>query len=389
MQKRKYLKKAVTVLLLLVLSAALFTTASLAANGNDYSKPGTVAKLELDTPTILSLILGEEIVGIERDYLELYGDFKISHIANIPTGGITVREESAEGKLYVKAAPYSYTAENGALVTFIPEGILINGNSINFADDGMGGFILSVDSSLCDGEEKIRVIYSTEIEISTEEANALINKAYYDAAEWKRIISDKEFEYVKAKAQYIENCELYEDYIAALAEYKTAKELYDKYVSDKSAYDRRLAEYNEYLEELSVYDKELAAHKEYLEALKKYDEDLAKYKEYLYVKENYDTLLAKYDKYVRDMEAVRYQLSIIDGTKNKSTALKRSIYSAVVIGNTVTAVIENKDAIANDAFGVAPEVVDLAGDSNHQVRPRDLPHGGRAPWQGRGGGHLP
>ena len=367
MKKRKVFTKILTVILLFAVISALLVTVSFAAADTDYSKPGSVMKSELSASDILSMILDEEIPEIEREYLELYCDFKISHAANIPSSQITVREDEEEGKLFVKASAYSYVAENGATVTFIPKRMQIKNSVFTFNEVG-GEFIVEVDLSYSDVEERLKVIYASEIEISCDDANSLLNKAYYDASDWKKLISDKEFEYVKAKAEYVENKALYEQYVSALAEYEIARAKYEKYLSEKLAYDRRLAEYNQYLSDLADYEADLKVYENYLLALEKYDEDFSKYQEYLYVKEHYSELLAKYEKYVSDIAAVRYHLSIIDGLKNKSTSLGRSIYSAVVVGTTVTEVIENKDLISNGVTDISKEVVDLAGISTENIR---------------------
>ncbi len=373
MKKERIFVKILTVILLFAITSALLVTVAFAGADTDYSKPGSVVKAELTAPEILSLILGEEVLGIEREYLELYCDFKISHAANIPSSQITVREDGEQGKLFVKASPYSYVAENGATVTFIPKKMQIKNSVFTFNEVG-GEFIIDIDSSYSDGEERLKVIYAAEIEIGCDDANSLLNKAYYDASDWKKLISDKEFEYVKAKAEYVENKPLYEQYVSALAEYEIARAKYEKYLSEKLSYDRRLAEYNQYQSDLDDYEVNLKAYEDYLLALVKYDEDLIKYQEYLYVKENYSDLLAKYEKYVSDIAAVKYHISIIDGLKNKSTSLERSIYSAVVIGTTVTEVIENKDLISNGVTDISKEVVDLAGISTENIRQLCIPY---------------
>lgn len=373
MKKGRIFRKILTVILLFAIASALLVTVSFATVDTDYSKPGSVMKAELTASDILSLMLGEEISQVEREYLELYSDFKISHASNIPSSQITVRADGEEGKLFVKAEPYSYVAENGAAVIFVPEKLYIKDSVFTFTEDD-GEFFLEIDSSQSEGEERVRVIYSAEIEISCGDANSLINKAYYDASDWKKLISDKEFEYVKAKAEYAENKALYEKYAAALAEYEILRVEYEKYLSEKLSYDRRLAEYTQYLSDLSAYEGELKEYENYLAALKKYDEDFAAYQEYLYVKENYGALLEKYEKYERDIAAVRYQISIIDGLKNKSTSLERSIYSAVVIGTAVTEVIENKDLISNGVTDISKEVIDLAGESTENIRQLCIPY---------------
>lgn len=368
MKKRKILKKAIFAVLLVTVIITVSATAVFAAQGNDYSKPGSLFKAEFDSSDLLSDICGEELFQAEREYLEIYGELKLFHAASIPASLVSVGENNPGGEFLVKAVPYLYTAENGVLVSFIPEIAVIGEAEFNFTENAGGEYLISIDSSYYDENGSIRVVYSTEVEISKEDANALLDNAYNDAREWKEILQDKKEEYESALAKYRIDSAAYGEYVTKLAEYEAKRAEYEDYLIRKASYDRRLDEYNRYRAELAVYEEEKAAYEDYLMALGKYNDDILAYREYVYIKENYDALYDKYEKYLKDLETAKYQLSIIDGLKNTSTELKRSIYSAVVIGTTVSMVIENKDAIANRVVGTDAALVDLAEVSTKNIR---------------------
>lgn len=368
MKKRNRLKRAVVSVLLAVMLLSIMGTAVFAAASKDYSKPGSVDKSEYTSADTLSAILGEDVFGAEREYLELYADLAITHAANIPSSQVTVGEYTPGAGFTVKAECYSYVAENGVTVTFIPETASINNASFAFTPIGTGDYIAQIDSSCYDENGRVRVTYVTDVEISASEANSLINMAHEDAIIWKEAILNKKNEYEAAKEQYDADILAYNDYIEKLAVYEAALAEYEDYVFRKASYDRRLAEYNEYLSEYSEYNEALARYEQYLIDLERYNDDYEAYKEYIYVKDNFDELQRKYEKYLADISLVRYQLTIIDGLKKTSTSLNRSIYSSVIIGSTVTEVIAQRDLIANQASGIDPKIVDLAGESTEILR---------------------
>lgn len=360
------LKKATVFLLLFVSIYTLLVTVALGAREDDYSKPGAAEKTTLNSAEILSLVIDGELSDAERAYLELYGEYKITYGSYIPTSFVEISYNAETGTVRIIAQSYAYVAENGAEVLFLPKTAEIDGRNVDF-EESDGEFIAELNVGVIDENEKARVKYKTEFEISESIINSLASKAYNDARYWKEYILQKETEYKAAIAEYKQRKALYDAYLIEAAEYEDELLLYEAYCSDKIAYNIRLAAYNRYLLELSDYEAELLLYNEYEKAVLEYNENYIAYKEYLKAKESYPEALAKYNKYVNDITAVRAQLAIIDGLKNYSTSLKRSVYNAIR-GNTVTEVIDNKDAIANSTVGIKPETVDRAGEATENLR---------------------
>ncbi len=362
----KKLKKAAVVLLLFALIYTLLITVVFAAGEDDYSRPGATEKTTLNSADILSLIIDEELSDAERSYLELYGEYKIIYGSYIPASFVKISYNRESGEVRIAAQKYAYAAENGAEIAFLPNTAQIGEKVTDFIEyDGEFIAELVLDTILED--EKAKVNYKTEFTVSESIINSLICKAYNDAEYWKDFLLQKEAEYQSAIREYKEKKELYDAYLLALSEYESELSLYEDYRSEKIAYNIRLAAYTRYLSELSEYEEELSLYEKYEKALEEYNKNYIAYKEYLKAKENYPEALSKYNAYLDDISTVRAQIAIIDGLKNNSTSLKRSVYHAI-IGTTVTEVINNKDAIANNTVGVKPETVDQAGVATENLR---------------------
>ncbi len=374
MEKRKIYAKLTTAILLFVILGALFATSAFAAgNGgglkNDYSKPGAADITTLTAADIVSKLIGdEELVEAEAAYLELYGEYEINYVSHIPTGVVAIGRDEVSGNFSVKAKKYSYTAKNGAEVLFLPSVVTVGDKTVFFNKASENEYVADFPASYYVEGEKARVLYETEIEIDERDANLLINKAYNDSKTWKALLQSKAAEYEKARADYERNTQRYAEYLEAVAEYEAARLLYDTYRTEKAAYERNLKEYNDYRQALEDYEAKMDDYLKYEDDLKLYNEQYAAYREYIETKDNYDELLEMYQTYAKNIVIVREQLAIIDGIKVKSTDLQRSVYSAVIIGTTVTQVIENKDAIANQTVGVEGQIVDLAGISTENLR---------------------
>ena len=371
MKVKKKITACLCFILLFVLIYTILATSVFAASEPDnYAKPGVTAKATLDSADILSYVLGEELSDAERLYLKEYGEYSISYGSHIPTSLVEIKRESS-GDFTVIADAYEYDAENGVRVRFLPATATVGDKEVAFSVRNVEGteeyFADFEAADYAENQEngKARVTYKTELEIGEAVINSLLNQAYNDAMGWK----EKQEQYDEAVILYEQNVALHAAYIEALARYENDLTLHEAYLVEKARYDRQKARYEEYEAEKQQYDDDLVLYQQYLADLEKYNEDYVAYQEYLKIKDDFDELYEKYQAYVRDMESVRHQIAILDGLKKTSTSQKRSVYSAVLIGTTVTEVLSsNKDLVANDAVGIAPEIVDLAGVATQNLR---------------------
>ncbi|MBO5879508.1 MAG: hypothetical protein J6Q68_03040 [Clostridia bacterium] len=366
MKKSKAFISAMAAVLFCIMLVPLFLFSAKAQN-DDYSKPGVSEKVTYTAADILSALTGLELCEAERQYLELYGDYSISYGAHIPTSFVSINYDEETGELAVMAKKYTYTAENGASIVFLPVSVSVGDRKISPSEFSDDGFLADFGSVKISEGEQATVVYTTEFTVSERTVNNLINKAYYDALYWEKTIAAKEAEYQKNLVEYEQGRALYEEYLNSLAEYEINLALYKAYKTEKRLYDDNLSQFNAYLEELSDYEKKLVEYREYEQKLSEYNEAYLLYKKYLDDKKEYETNLALYNTYVENIKIAKEQIAVIDGLKSTSTTLERSVYNAIV-GNTVTEVIANKDAIANNTVGVKPQTVDMAGEATEKLR---------------------
>jgi len=377
MKIRKRFAAVFSVLFVFVILFTLLATVAMATLEHDYSKPGTSEITDtLDSAEILSALIDKELPSAERAYLEIYGDYEILYSTHIPTSNVKISRDESSGEVSVFASVYTYESECGIPVSFIPHTLTVGSSEYSFSEKSgdTGRYVSEFFVSDYDENQKVGVKYAAEVEISEEDANALLNKAYNDAEYLRELIQSKRTKYESEKKKYDADYKNYQEYLDKLTDYEIARAAYEKYRSEKITYAKKLALYQEFLAEYKIYEDDLAKYKDYLDKLEAYNESYAAYKQYLEIKDKYDELLEKYNAYVRDIAIVENQLAVIDGIKNTSVAtlnsktFERSVYDAVIIGTTVTEVIKNKDAIANSAVGVSPDIVDLAGETTENLR---------------------
>ena len=359
--KRALISSVFTVVLLSLI-ISVFLSFSAFANKNDYSKPSSHGVTSIFAASIIELASGAAPSPIEAAYLEKFGDFSIIYDPNVPSSEINLDFSEEEKKLSVIALEYSYTAKNGARFSWIPESVSMGGREFPLIK-GEGGYTATIPDTEKEDGAKLTVRYTADITVTKEDINAVINKAYRDGEFWQGELLRLESEYQNAVLEY----EKYLAYLDAVAEHERRLAEYEKYLSDKRVYDDAYASYLLYLEELEDYAAAKIKYDEYKAALDKYNEEYAKYLDDLAEAERLAAKMKEYEKYLSDMETVARHLSVIEATKTPVTHLKRTIYSAIM-GDTVTSVINNKDAIANELVGASADAVDMAGAATENIR---------------------
>lgn len=336
-------------LALVALLLSVFAMPVASAN-MDYSTAGATNKKMLTASMILDSVFAgdaEFVIGDEeRAYLDEYGNESIRYSDILPSSNVTSEYDVQSGSLTVCAKIYTYKSASGVSMSWIPKSVSFGELTAELTYDGVtDSYIARFDGLSAEYATDAVVTYTADITVSEKTVNALINKAYNDGKAWS--------EYIK--------------YSVALDEYKQLLSLYQQYLIDARIYDDKLAEYQQYLKEKAEYDEAKALFDEYEKDLEKYNSDYAEYIKYLAEKEKYDKNLIDYNKYLTDIDTVKAQLAVIDGTDKGLPTIGRPLRGAI-LGPTVTQVIENKDAIANEVTGVGGEVVDMAGEATENLR---------------------
>ncbi len=301
----------------------------------------------------LNVIMSDE----EKQYLKSKSGFLISFNSHIPASSVETYYDIENEILNVRANEYTYNASNGVSVIWKPVSVTFDSQTLTLeAPDYLAHFTdVSVDVS-----EKVDVEFSTEFVIEEAKINELLSFAYTNAPLHDAEINEKREEYERLNSEYILNKQKYENYLLM-------SEAYSEYLSEKRIYDEKFAEYTEYQAELEKFKEQKEKFDAYVIVRDEYYRDYALYLDYLaYVSVNQSKIYA-YEKYTENIAKARAQLEIIKGIKLKATSLNRSVYSAIM-GDTVTSVIANKDAIANEVTGADSAIVDLAGAATQNLR---------------------
>lgn len=362
--QNKFIKALSVCLIVLSLAGVLFGVYSAGVNV-DYSRPGSTVTTTLNSGDIFDLGLPYHISEAEKNYLNLYSDFSVTHPTNISTSYVKTDFDKNTGVLSLTASPHSYLLEDGTEVVWIPERAILRGQTRPLTQNGEE-YVATFTSVTEEDENVVEVIFSYDIEVDKDAVNGFINKAYFDAPTLKAEHERLQGEYESKLAEYEQNKIDYEAYIKALSEYNAKYELYTIYLQQKRIYDEQYSAYQAYLKDLEQYEKDAKEYAAYEKELEKYNKDYDSYLKYLANADKYDAEVLAYQKYVRDMEIVKAQLKIIDQTKTPVTSLKRTLYSDIM-GETVATVIANKDLLTT-TIGANGEAVDRAGIATSNLR---------------------
>ncbi len=339
----------------------------------DYSRPGSEYNKTLTSADILERYLGEELSEIESDYLISCGDVKIEYDDAVTTSYVTAVCDGES--LVVRARAYSYTASSGATVRWIPTAAELLGTKAELSHNVSADFY-EAHFTVSNPEEfsaTVTVGYTVSFDVSRDDVNSLINKAFTDAPRLRDEVAAAELLYAKEREEYLLKKAEYEAYLEELSRYEERLCAYEEYLALYNIYKEASDKYNAYLNELLLYDAALSAYEKYLSDIEKYDTAYAEYNRYLSEKRSYDEKMAEYGEYLSLLSQYNYHISIIDFAKKSMTPLNRTLYGAI-FGTTVDLVLRERDTIeSNLGGGVPAAVIDLAGDST--VRLRELMSG--------------
>jgi len=374
-ERRSFLKNRIIskFVCIAVLSVLLFsvTGSSLALSSElgtyDLSRPGFAGETYNNEYGVDDLFssLSVGATKTELEYLDSIGVFSVVYPKSIPSSYVGYSHDSSV--LTIRAEVYSYVASSGATATWIPDKATLSGSS-EYPFSLVGEeYIAELPLEDFSSSLYVDISYSSSVKVPKTVVNDVLlrafrdGKSYYEAS----IRYEQELaEYTVCKQKYdtdiVKYNELYTDYEAKLAIYK-------KYLSDKKIYDELYSDYTAYLSELKKYNSDLVAYNDYLKAVEKYRAD---YQAYLASEEKKASLadeILEYEAYLAALDLVNYRLSLVESLKTKVSHLERNVYDAIM-GDTVTAVIENEDIIAGNLIGADREAVELAGKSTSWLR---------------------
>jgi len=307
---------------------------ALAYGRADSSHVVTVTPSEL-----LSLLLGETLTAAEGDYLDRYCDRILEYYDRIPAGNVT--QYSRDDRLTVTAEVFSYTAENGETVSWIPKEVVYAGRAgVVMTENADGDYEAEIEGVSAATGNRIGVVYACALSIPATVINGLANFAYDDAMSARDLLTTAEY-----MAQYAAAQQAYEAYLRAMDEYSDAQARYDQYLSERAEYLAEKQKYEAYLTKKTAYDQQLAVYEQYTRDLAAYETAKAEYERV------YREKLAGYESYVaylsnlNRIRASTYAMeSLFDPPSSHKTG---TLYNALQNAELVAMFEEHRDALVS------------------------------------------
>lgn len=315
-------------------TAALFgapNTEMTAIDSLDFSTPYS-PRAYISPSDLLARILGAGISNAEAEYVDGYFEEYLSYASALPDSSVSV-EQSAEG-FTLTARVYSYTANNGQTVTYIPAYAMLGQTRYELSQrDG------EYTAVLIDSAESVTVYYNGYLPLPLSTVNRLLNFTYNEAVD---ALSAAEYlaEYNRALGEY-------NAYLTALEKYESDRGEYESYLSAKALYDKALADYKKNQEDIKSYPKRLAKYEKYKNAYSKYTAEMEIYKAEYAV---YEKAAAEYREYINSLSAIRSSMNPMESLFVKPEATG-TLFNALQNGELV-AMFEKYQGLLVSSFGV-------------------------------------
>ena len=309
----------------------------------DYSNPTMENVSSLSAYDLYTALLDRTPTEGEKLYWQAH-EISLQYTDFVPDSGINTDYDGDNGVLHVTVDSYSYTAANGAVVTWIPESFQLDGKSYGLHEQN-GVYVGQVDNCFYSANFRMEVAFGCQIEISREIMQALRNEAYTEGY--------SAFEQMK---RYEAQLEVYE---ALLQEhnhydaYEKWEKDYAQWLIDKAIYDELYAVYAVYYEKYTAYLAELDAYNQW----QKYFEDQKKYAAN-------EKPYAEYMDYYKVYKAAVDKLAMFESIFKKESR-GWSMYNDIM-GNAVTEVLSKQDLLL--ASGCNKNDIYLAGDATENLR---------------------
>lgn len=299
---KKVVTKIIAIMLAVIAVFALVIPAAAAFDDYDISDNGSDRTDQKDSAQIVEEHLGTALSDAEEKFLKSYSTLVLKYNSIINANKVTLLYES--GALKVTAHEYSYTADNGKVLNWIPHIAKTSEKEATFTKSG-DSYVAILDT---EGEADAEIVYKAEAVLSKQDFNSILNLYYYTAK-----------------------------YASDMSDYNQKLALYENYLYEKRIYDDALSEYNRYLEDYREYEEIKYKYEHYDELMARYEQDKAKYDAYLESLKTQAEDIKKYEEYEAKLAKVKKQLSAFELVYVKMKD-KRDIYSAVM-GGTVDQVL--------------------------------------------------
>ena len=142
----------------------------------DYSNPEIGNSITLSAYDLYTILLDRTPTNGETLYWKAH-ELSFSYSDFIPGSSVDTNYDKDAGVLTVTVSPYIYTAANGSLVTWVPEGFSLGNEKYTLVEEN-GVYIGRVENCYHSGDFDMQVEYGCQIEISQDVIQALLSEAY-------------------------------------------------------------------------------------------------------------------------------------------------------------------------------------------------------------------
>lgn len=326
----------------------------------NYAKSGDALPAVMNSADILSNALGEELSSLEREFLS-ENEITLKYSTQINSSNIVAKVE--DNSLTIILSPFSYIANNGERVSWIP--YTVNGQKVSYQN---GSYTYTVNDISEESKDYVDITYHASLKVNSNDINKYINSAYNHAVEVNSKLDGEEAKFNQAQEVYNQEYSKYLAYTSEMEKYNEDLKKYNNYIQSYSAWEKNNKKYNNYLTEKAEYDKALKEYNAYIKELDNYNSQYQKYREYLANKVVYEREIEEYNQATSslDKQTAIYQLEILDFITKKVTSLNRTLAGAIT-GNAVTTVLAEKESLVTVCH-VESRAVDLASNATTKLR---------------------
>ena len=396
------------VLCAVMLGGAVFAAqAPSASDALNYGKSGVGSNEMLGAKVLFERVFGAITNANEAAYLNELCGITLTYNSAIPDSVIATNYHAESGRLEVSLAAYSFTASNGATVSWIPTEAHIEDQSMPFSlSDGIYTCQFEDLFEIGTGNFDMTVDFAWSVELPEGAADELLNAAYRAGAEALVEIQAYEAEYALYRDE-LEKYLAHQAYLQALSDYSAFLEANKAYDTALTAYQNYISKYETYIvnftQDTQISKEVTKAYNAYLQAFKIYADKIAFCEKnetaqdsnnlHLTVYDDYTAKLATYNQWKQYFDAKEYlgqyeseeayliarknytdYLDKLEKIKTKLAVLETLFVSdshgwqlyASLMGNTVTSVVARKNELIT--AGCSEKDINAAGDSTVILR---------------------
>ena len=271
------------------------------------------------------------LTNAESDYMK-ENFFSLTYNASVPSDTVQTVYHKDTGVLDVRVSVYSYTAENGSVVRWIPKKAIIGDVEQELALDGDAYVCNFSDLYRAEEDFDMDVVFSWTVTLPENVVEMLLLQSRYDG-----VVAED------ALKKHQEELKQYNDALAAYQaciKYAQDRAARDQYEKELAQYQLDKVAYENYLVKKQVYDTQKKAYDDYLAEVKAYEDAWAEYEIYKKFLEDYGQQYADYLVYEQQIEAVLAKLRVMDLMYVADSREWR--FSSGLLGELVNMVIANR-----------------------------------------------